>query len=590
MAAFSPDGAHFVFQDGFALTRLTLPKSLKSDRALAGTRMYAAGNIVVARRRYDRALAVNLDNLEKRPWALTEYGDWVPHPDGVHVINVGNGAVPLTHCATAVDTPLECPVAAPFVGALDLGDRWPRNQYRRNIAACSSDAVALVYRANLPDNPPHGGVLYCVDLEDPSAPVFRWRAHAQCGVGTLSLEPGREVSYVHTFDRGLGRALIHRVAVSSAPPAVESRTLRSLEAPVCSGDRWAWIDDDGFVCIANWSDFSQIERLVLPAGVDPYGTLAMHGERVLFVPRDGDRIVDVREKRVIPRKLPAADAPVRSRIAQLAERFDRWLAKDGGSLVFSHVERKKNASWIEWSPSWDVGTGALSSYLAVGEMLGSVKEADDGLDRVSIGSYSAATGFRHQTLDDVREAFSALDRHRGKIVRACCALEYPLRYWFEPPYSDRAKRGVTPPPRAFSDDAATVLLRAVFAQCQTNERISLVENIDRWRDERWSPETLAAQSLPQDPWSHPQVLDLGVSLPLAFIALDLLGKDSLPVLSRWLVQEPSPYAKNNPHIIGDVAARMIQYYPETEQAFVAVCEAGDRQGASILSTARQRLS
>lgn len=552
--------------------------------------MYAAGNIVVARRRYDRVLSVNLDNLEKRPWALSEYGDWLPHPNGEHAINLGNGAVPLTNCATAVDAPLDCPASAPFIGALDLGDGWPRNQYRRNTAGFSSDAVALVYRAHLPDNPPHGGLLYCVDLADPSAPVFRWRAHAQCGVGQLSLDPGREVSYVHTFDRGLGRALIHRVNTERDAPMLESRTLRSLEAPVCSGDRWAWIDQEGFVCIGRWPDFSVTERFVLPAGVDPYGTLAMHGELVLFVPRDGERVVDVREKKVIPRKLPAADLQTRSRVAQIAERYDRWLAKDGGSLVFSHVERKKSSSWIDWSPSWDVGRASLSSHLAVGEMLGDLRENRDGPDCVNIRSYSAASAFRSQSLDDVREAFSQLDRHRGKLVRACCALKHALARWYEPTSEDRKARGIASPQKAFSEDAATVLLRAIFEQCGTRERVPLVENIDRWLAERWTPESLAAQTLPQDSQSHPQVLAPEVAQVLAYLALDLLGKDSLPVLARWLVEEPSSYATHNAHIIGDVAARMIQYYPETEQAFVAVCEAGERQGASILSTARQRLS
>ncbi|MBL8679368.1 MAG: hypothetical protein JNK05_09395 [Myxococcales bacterium] len=590
MAAFSPDGAHFVFQDGFALTRLTLPKSLKSDRALAGTRIHAAGNIVVARRRYDRVLSVNLDNLEKRPWALGEYGDWVPHPDGVHAINVGNGAVPLTDCSTGVDAPLECPEAAPFVGALELGDGWPQNQYRRNVAEMSADAVALVYVANLPDNPPHGGLLYCVDLADPSAPVFRWRAHGQCGVGQLSLAPGREVSYVHTFDRGLGRALIHRIDASSEAPTVESRTLRSLEAPTCFGDQWAWIDDDGFVCVAPWADFSRAERLPLPAGVDAYGTLAMHRERVLFVPRDGERVVDVREKRVIPRKLPAAEAPMRSRVAQIAERFDRWLAKDGGSLVFSHVERKKSSSWIDWSPSWDLGRASLSSHLAVGEMLGELQENSEGLERVSVGSYSGTSGFRQQTPDDVRQAFSAMDRHRGKLVRACRLLEYGLARWFEPAYADRKSRGLPAPPKAFTDDASTVLLRAVFEQCQSNDRIALADNVDRWLGERWTPETLAAQVYPQDPHSHPQVREPGVAHVLAYVALDLLGKDSLPVLARWIVEEPTFFARYNPHIIGDVAARMIQYYPETEQAFTAICEAHGSHGANVLLTMRQRLS
>ena len=589
MAAFSPDGAHFVFQDGFALTRFTLPKSLKSDRALAGTRIAVGGNIVVARRRYDRVLSLNLDNLEKRPWALSEYGDYAPHPDGVHCINVGSGAVLLTDSTSGNESPLECPETAPMAGALALGREWPRNQHRPNQAQVSQDGVALIYRAYLPDDPPHQGIVCCVDLSDPKAPKFLWRAHARRAVGRLSLEPGRAISYVHSYDRGLQRALIHRIDASGTAPVVETKELRSLEAPAWSGDRWAWIDDEGFVCAAPWEDFSRLERFALPAGVDPYGTLAAHKERVLFLPRDGERVVDVREKKIIPRKLPAGDATMRSRVAQIAETFDRWLAEDAGWLRFSAAARAKGSNRIDWSPEWDTGTGALSSHLAVGELLGWTQENPDGFDPVSAGGYSAAGGFRHQTLDDVRAAFSALDRHGAKLVRACDALQWPLKQWFEPPYQDQSKRGLAPPPKAFSDDAATVLLRAVFEQCATHGRVSLAPNVDRWLAERWTPESLAEQSLPQDCRSHPQVLAPGVALALAYIALDLLRAASVPVIARWLVEAPSSFASYNPHIIGDVAASMIQYYPETEQRFVAICEANGKQGAGIMQTVRMRL-
>ena len=81
----------------------------------------------------------------------------------------------------------------------------------------------------------------------------------------------------------------------------------------------------------------------------------------------------------------------------------------------------------------------------------------------------------------------------------------------------------------------------------------------------------------------------GVALALAYIALDLLRAASVPVIARWLVEAPSSFASYNPHIIGDVAASMIQYYPETEQRFVAICEANGKQGAGIMQTVRMRL-
>jgi hypothetical protein len=577
MFGYAFDGQHFLYQDGYGLTRLTLPRAVKTDRALAGTRLDMYGLLGVARRRYDRLAAFDLVSLEKRPLPVGEYGSFAPHNNGSHFIDYGSGAPRLIDAATNAAIVLECDEEVPELAPLDLGRPWPRTEYAHNAARCPIDGPALVLQANTKEG---GGRLFCVDLTLPETPRFLWRARAQRPVGTLSLDPSRGRSFVHAFDPGLRRAVIYRI--DNETLTVERKELASLVAPAWSGTRWCFIDESGAVCAAPWDALDAPQRWTLPAGVAPYGTLLCHNDTTLFVPRDGESFIDVHKKKSIPRKLAAGESSMRAVVNNEVERYDRWLSEDGGRLVFSHAERNKRTGAIEWSPAWDIGTGSLSAHLAVGAMVAASRERSEGTEAATILSYSSSRGLRHNGIDDVRAAFSALDRNHAKLVPALSFLEHPLRAWFEPAHSDLAKRGLAAHERAFSVEAATVLLRAAFAQCASRERLTLAPRVDEWASQRWTADELAAQSFVAAPWEHPQIGEHSHPFALSFIALDLFGADALPVLVRWLIEAPSPHASNNAHIVGEVAARMIQRYPECEQPFAEACDRGQEQGQRIM--------
>jgi hypothetical protein len=580
MFGYAIDGQHFLYQDGYGLTRLTLPRAVKTDRALAGTRLDVCGALGVARRRYDRLAAFDPITLEKRPLPVGEYGSFAPHNNGSHFIDYGSGTPRLIDAATNAAIVLECDEAVPELAPFDLGRPWPRTEYAHNAARCPMDGPALVLQANTKEG---GGQLFCVDLTTPEAPRFLWRARAPRPVGTLSLEPGSARSFVHAFDPGLRRAVIY--AIDHSTLAVERKELASLVAPAWSGTRWCFVDEGGAVCSASWDALDAPQRWTLPAGVQPYGTLLCHHDTTLFVPRDGESFIDVREKKSIPRKLAAGESSMRAVVNNEVERYDRWLGEDGGRLACVHAERNKRSGAIEWSALWDVGTGSLSSHLAVGELVETSRERNAGSEPTTFSGVSSSRGLRHNTLDDVRAAFSALDRRGGKLVRALSMLRYPLAAWFEPAHNDAARRGLARPERAFSVEAATVLLRAAFAQSAVRERLQLAPRVDEWAAQRWTADELAAQRFDPAPFEHPQIGEHEHPHAMAYVALDLLGADALPVLIRWLVEAPLFFAAHNPHIIGAVAARMMQYYPETELPFVDACARSQEQGQRIMQSA-----
>lgn len=168
-----------------------------------------------------------------------------------------------------------------------------------------------------------------------------------------------------------------------------------------------------------------------------------------------------------------------------------------------------------------------------------------------------------------------------------CALDQPLRANFEPPYQLRSARGIAPPPRLFAPDAGAALARAAFATFEARADLPLSRELDRFAAGALTVESLLQARFAEDAYGAPLVFRGTHELPavLAYLCLDLFGAEALPLLVRWLVEAPTGFAQANPHIITDVAARMIQYYPATEAPFRAACAgargAGD-QGEAIL--------
>jgi len=87
MYAFTQDGKHLVIQDGFGLTRVTFPKSVKTDRALGGNKLSLGGNHVLAFAAKSHKFALRTaDALLNERWAASNYGSFALHPDDGHAI------------------------------------------------------------------------------------------------------------------------------------------------------------------------------------------------------------------------------------------------------------------------------------------------------------------------------------------------------------------------------------------------------------------------------------------------------------------------------------------------------------------------
>ena len=87
MHAFSKDGKHLVIHDGFGLSRITFPKSVKTDKSLAGRDMSLAANrlLVSASKSHQRALRT-VDALLNLRFSGNNYDAYALYPDDRHAV------------------------------------------------------------------------------------------------------------------------------------------------------------------------------------------------------------------------------------------------------------------------------------------------------------------------------------------------------------------------------------------------------------------------------------------------------------------------------------------------------------------------
>lgn len=565
MNGFTPDGLHFLLQDGFGLTRLTLPKAVKTDKAASGDRLSVGAAHVLARsaRSGGRQALRALPGLTNVPWTLSHYGEYVLTPDGAHVVEPAQTMLKVSAIGESAQHALEWPEEIPSVGALDLGRPQPAKTQPRSYAVVGEDGTVAVYN-------PYLRVLRVGHLTAPATLDARWQAECAPTVGELSLFPSATETFVAAYDRGLREAVLYRI---DAARTVERAVLPAYGAPTFDGARWCWQSSPTTVCTAPWSDLAHPTQHALPTGVEGPGELSAHRGVMMFVPRDAERIVNVTTGAVIDRKLGAKDAALRARVTDTVRTFDGWLADEGGRLRFGYVEENKQGA-VNWSPAFDAGAGTLSALLAVGELLGRQRNETGDPKDLGVASYSMPQGLAPVGLDDVRRAFDALESHQGMLLRACCGMEYPLQSWFEPAYQDQHRVGLQAPPRLFDPRAAAAILRAIMATTAERAAVPLSANVDRWAA---SPITVDALRGFEHPVPHegPAVFRGSHALPMitAWIALDALGADAAEVFVRWMVERPTGYAASNPHIVATVVARLIQYHPATRERMHAACHA-----------------
>ncbi len=575
MYGFSSDGAHVVFQDGFGLTRLTFPKGVKTDRDAAGLSLTVSDTHALAHAAKSNKLALRaLPALSRAKWHFSDYGRFALFPDGAFGVEVSNKGGQLIDVAGGHIGSFQWPDEMPSVGALDLGRQRPPGTVVRGVAVAGPDRALAVFN-------PYFKRVWFGRVKGDGACEPLWQADVGLPVGEVFLHAGRGETFFGAWDPGTREARIYRVTDDRE---VTHHTVSCVGLPTYSGDRWCWQESPELVCRAPWSSMDAPERFTLPSAAQGDGALMAHGDRVLFLPRDGERVFDVVTGAAIDRKLPPAEKAIRAKAVEQLSVFDPWLRAEGGSLRFGHVARD-GAYGVFWSPVFDVGAGTFSAFLAVGELLGRQGHSSGDPDALRVGSYSAAMGITHVTLDDVRRAFAALDAREGRLPRALCGLEHALKSYYEPPYNDRARRDLSPPERLFEPRAVAAVLRALIETASRGERVPLTDNLDRWSSSPVTADELLAFEHPEGAHDTASPFAGAQSLPMvtAFLGLDALRRDVGPVLSRWLVTKPTGYARSNAHIINVAAARMIQYFPETEAPFMAACE-GSGQGELMRSS------
>lgn len=576
MFAFSKDAKHLVIQDGFGLSRLSFPKSIKTDKALAGQDLVAAGNhlLVTAAKSNRRALRT-IDALLNLPFAPSSYEPYVLLPDGEHVIQHGSSLGVYKTDGKQVAT-LQWPEAEmKHIGPIDLGPPRPSKNLWVSSAAISDDGTF----AQLSCRGSASASLFVGHMKSPKKLEPKYRAETKIPAGQIIVAPGAEECFVGVFQRGQRKATFVCI---NAKHEVFRWQIDCISAPSIADGVLYWQRDEATVCRADWREYDKPERFTLPQECRGEGTVMGKGERLLFLPSDAERIVDVANNKVIDRKLPAKEKAIRERAIETSRRYDAWLGEESGAMRFGYLDLQKDGRRAYWSPVFDLGAGSLSSFLAFGDLVHS--RDDSAREGLFISSYSNPTGIAPVSLEDVRRAFAAVERYGALYPRAFCGLEYAVKDHFEPDYSDRRARNLTPPPKLFAPEAATVVLRALFETFDSKKPVPLTANIDRWANKPFTPQELASCSFPSDAWNGPAHLRgaFEASMPAMFIALDLLGADALAAIQRWTVEQPAPHAEANSHIAVDAVARMFQYYPSTEQPYREACQKTPGQGENML--------
>lgn len=574
MHAFSKDGKHLVIHDGFGLSRISFPKSVKTDKSLAGRDLSLAANrlLVSASKSNQRALR-SVDALLNLRFSGSNYDAYALYPDDQHAVQPAFRTLRVidTSAKGVVET-LEFAADMPIVQGIDLGRTRPTKNNFTTVARMGEDGTIATFgaRGQEPGEINVGRMKSATTLE----PMFRV-LHDQ-PAGQLLLYPSADETFIGAYDRGLAKARIYRV---DAKRDVQFWELDARSTPTFSGGYWCWQRDEATLCRADWRELDKPERFAIPQEHAGIGTVMAHGDKLLLLTADRERVVDVQRAKVIDRKLAAKELPIRERAMTVVRRYDRWLGEEAGELWFGHLDHHPKTGRTSWSPQFDLGAHTLSAHFAFGDLVNTAREGA----ALSISSYSLPSGVARCDLEAVRRAFSALERHEGQLLRALTGMHHALKSHFEPAYDQRNKRGLAAPAKMFTTQAATVLLRAVFAVIQKRGKVPLVHNVDVWSKQAFTARELAAQRFVADSWNATDELAgaFELSLSCMFIAIELLGAEALDAVLEWTVRAPTDFATANAHIAVEAVAALIRYFPETEERYRAE-SAKSTQGADML--------
>ncbi len=573
MHGFSKDGAHLFVHDGFGLTKISFPKSVKTDVDLAGDWLSIGGNrLVVSVTKTNRKVHRTADELRNLRWKAGDYGRAALVHDDERAISFDAASLSVNGTEKDSTNILEWPDEMPKLGAVVLGDA-PVGEGRAKYAFAIGESGLLAHYISEQKK------VFIAKLRGAKTLV----PHGALSVGALRAPPTLvvhgETVFVCAFDRSKSEAKLCAVTERKVS-AVE--TVKSISAPTFSGTRWCWQPDEGTVLCAEWEKLAAPERFEIPEATRGSGAVMGYGDaRLLFALPNAERVYDLRSKAVFDRKLPATERAMRDLARSKHARTDRWLAEEGGALTVANlaVDRRKKKS-ATWSPEFDMGRGTVSTFFAFGDLVHARFAAPDAPDALTINSYTSPGPPSPCSLDDVRRAFAAVDRYGANVRLGMMALESAMGEFFE---QSKKKKGQWP--RLFDDAAAKALLVAFFEADKSAERLAVrAEDADRWAKREVSVEWMKKQRFAE---GERALGDLPKAA--AWLALDLLGEEALSVLTWWFVEAPSPEIKESSFTAVDVLSRLIERYPSTKKAVWAACKAAGEYGEEVKSEVESAL-
>ncbi len=567
MHGFSADGATLFIVDGFGLTRLRFPKTVKTDAALAGEWLSIAGDRFVVRvSKTGLVMHRTIASQENLRWRADNSKRPLLLHDATRAIYFDAPSLTLQRTEKSATSALSWPDDAPSLGEVTPG-RAPSGEARAQYACAVNESGLIAHYSSAAKR------VFIGSLRGDKKLV----CHGALAVGALIAPPSLvfdgETLFVCAFDAVHGEAKLCAVTGTTVN-AVE--TLQTISAPTFSGTHWCWQPNNTTVLRARWNALHNVERFALPAPARGPGVLMAHHEtRLCFMQANGERVYDLCAKTAIERKLSKREHAMREVARAQAARLSAWLAEEGGAVTVANFEvDRRSKERATWSPVFDLGRATLSAFFAFGDAVLAHFGSRGVTDGLAIHWYTTQGPLSPCSLDDVRRAFAAIDRHDGDVRMGLFGLEAPLS---EAMRARTKQRGGYA--RVFDEGAAKAVLTALFRAEKSKSRVAVKgRDADAWAEREVSVEWLKAQRFAQGERSLASMASVA-----GLLALDLLGEQAWPVLAHWFVTAPCTTVRESPHAAGPALSEMIRRVPSTKRALWAACQAAGEHGESVKS-------
>lgn len=408
----TPDGRHLAFQDAFGLTRLSLPKGVKTVRKLTAglypaLSLDAVGSQLLAwRGHWDSMHHLNfpglgphakLDRFQVSRAALA--------PDGASYLRVSSGGIaerfdaPTGILRTAGPiTNLDAPTrpAVTLEGGAEQPSRCPLLTHPSGAWAAIVGPAATLYVGDLSDEPVR--VLWRAPVSLPRAAMVEVHPFPHGAAVLCVYEPRHaRATLVAWSPTGEARAT---VVPAAGPPAVTSAdtVLHAL--------------DEATVARTRLSDGHR-ETFALPAKRQGPGSPFGQGDAAWWLPDDGEDIVNLLTGDVIPRKLQAEDRPVRDLFVDAVRTANRLGHPAGVHLALGDLQADPAKRTYGFGFDQSPGDGALLAWLAAASLTGLTD--DPLLHNLQGWRWNVGGGLSGDTPDapwdtaEVDAAFAALD-------------------------------------------------------------------------------------------------------------------------------------------------------------------------------------